>query len=145
MTKRKINSAHISSANTSAKSSKTSKTSKSARKGKAPKLPKINPLHKPSEMSLVEWQRSLRRQAAATELMGVSKQYGDNLHFEVRNPKSGNLYQVEYFGNNSKFNRCNCMDFRTNRPDTGKATLNIPVPDKNTVTNLFAALSSLLK
>lgn len=123
MAKRNTHSEHISSPNItskSLKSPKTSKSAKAAKKTKAAKLPKISPVHKPADMSLEDWQRSLRRQAAATEPMGVVRHYDDNTHFEVRNPKSGNIYQVEYFGNNSKFNRCNCMDFRTNRLGTCK-------------------------
>lgn len=41
-------------------------------------------------------------------------------HFEVVNPKTSRSYAVEYFGKDAPYNRCNCMDFRTNQLGTCK-------------------------
>lgn len=93
---------------------------KAAKKKNAPKQPKISPIHCPKDMTQEEWQTALRRQAAVSDQLGVQKVRDADYHFRVANPKSGRTYEVEFFGTKSDFNRCECMDFRTNRLGTCK-------------------------
>lgn len=71
-------------------------------------------------MTQKDWQRALRRQAAENELFGINVPFGDGNLFTVNNPKSGRSYTVEYYGQNSAYNRCDCMSFRTNQIGTCK-------------------------
>ena len=77
---------------------------------------------KPEGMSLEEWQRVLRRQAAEREMLGV--QAVDAKHcpgeYRVFNPKSKEEYKVVFRGENSSWNYCSCMDFKTSQLGTCK-------------------------
>jgi len=71
-------------------------------------------------MSLVEWQRALRRQAASNEYFGIAAPASQGDPFIVSSPQSKRVYRVNYFGEGSSLNRCECMDFKTSRLGTCK-------------------------
>ncbi|MCM1519485.1 MAG: SNF2-related protein [Lachnoclostridium sp.] len=96
------------------------KTTKNKGKTKKANLPRINPLSCPPDISLEEWQRRLRRQAAEKENFGIFPPDVPGGHFVVSSAKSGRRYNVDYFGPSSPMNRCNCLDFRTNHLGTCK-------------------------
>lgn len=83
-------------------------------------MPKISPAHCPKGMTLKDWQRALRRQAAEKENFGITKPQSPGDPFIVSSAKSGRKYRVEYFGKDSMLNRCECMDFKTSRLGTCK-------------------------
>lgn len=83
-------------------------------------MPKISPSHCPQGMTLKEWQRALRRQAAGKEYFGITKPQAPGDPFIVSSAKSGRKYRVEYYGKDSWLNRCECMDFKTSRLGTCK-------------------------
>lgn len=99
---------------------KTKSSTKKKSTGNHLRMPKISPIHCPEDMSQKEWQCALRKQAAENEFLGIAGPDGDESLFHVKNPKSGRSYTVEYFGKNASFNRCDCMDFRTNQLGTCK-------------------------
>lgn len=96
------------------------KTAKKKGNTNRPKQPKISPVHCPKNMSQKDWQRALRRQAAQIENLVITIQDDSDCRFAVSNAKTGRNYEVEYFGKTSPYNRCNCMDFRTNQIGTCK-------------------------
>lgn len=59
-------------------------------------MPKINPSHCPQGMTLKEWQRALRRQAAGKEHFGIIEPQTPGDPFIVSSAKSGRKYRVEY-------------------------------------------------
>ena len=77
---------------------------------------------KPDNMSLEEWQRTLRRQAAEREMLNV--QAVDTTlcpgEYRVTNPKSREEYKVVFRAENSTWNYCSCMDFKTSQLGTCK-------------------------
>jgi SNF2 family DNA or RNA helicase len=77
---------------------------------------------KPDNMSLEEWQRTLRRQAAEREMLGVQAVDARLCPGEYRviNPKSKEEYKVVFRGENSSWNYCSCMDFKTSQLGTCK-------------------------
>ena len=84
--------------------------------------PRLSNVVKPEKMSLEEWQRTLRRQAAEREMLGV--QAVDKKlcpgEYRVTNPKSKEEYKVVFRGENSTWNYCSCMDFKTSQLGTCK-------------------------
>ena len=80
----------------------------------------INPTHRPANMTLEQWQRALRCQAAAKEHFGIKEPFGEDSPFVVSSAKSGRSYRVYYYGPESPSNRCECMDFKTSRLGTCK-------------------------
>ncbi|MDE5849028.1 MAG: DEAD/DEAH box helicase [Muribaculaceae bacterium] len=80
----------------------------------------INPTHRPANMTLEQWQRALRCQAAAKEHFGIKEPFGEDSPFVVSSAKSGRSYRVYYYGPESSSNRCECMDFKTSRLGTCK-------------------------
>lgn len=62
----------------------------------------------------------MRRQAAEKENFGITKPKSSGDPFIVSSTGSGRKYRVEYFGRDSGLNRCECMDFKTNRLGTCK-------------------------
>ncbi len=98
------------------KDSKT-KNAKTKSKSKTKKrvLPKVSPYMCPQDMSLEAWQCALRRQAAEVEAetLKVAQRDDERRVFKVMNLKHNTLHEVEYYGLNSRFNRCDCLDFRT--------------------------------
>lgn len=73
-------------------------------------------------MEIRQWQRALRTQVAAEETMGVSAVDERNVpgEYEVRNPQTRQTYKVVYRGEDSPWNYCSCMDFKTNHLCTCK-------------------------
>lgn len=97
------------------KKSKTSKKTKDA-------ASKVSYHYKPDNLTLEEWQIALRRQAVAKEQFAISemnrKEYPG--YYQVVNPVSHNEYRVVYRGQESPWNYCSCMDFKTNQLGTCK-------------------------
>ena len=89
---------------------------------KSARQTKISWTVRPKGMSLVEWQRALRRQVAGEELMACRAVDERNLpgEYEVKNPLTRQTYKVVYRGEKSPWNYCSCMDFRTSRLGTCK-------------------------
>ena len=77
---------------------------------------------KPDNMSLEEWQRTLRRQAAEREMLNVQAVDATLCPGEYRviNPKSREEYKVVFRAENSTWNYCSCMDFKTSQLGTCK-------------------------
>lgn len=71
-------------------------------------------------MTLEQWQKALRRQAATKEYFGIKKPFGEDSPFVVSSAKSGRSYRVHFYGRDSCFNRCECMDFKTSGLGTCK-------------------------
>lgn len=105
---------------TSKKSSTKGKSTK--KKSQAVRIPKISWVVKPDGMEIRQWQRALRKQVAAEETMGVSAVDERNVpgEYEVRNPQTHQTYKVVYRGEDSPWNYCSCMDFKTNHLCTCK-------------------------
>ena len=98
------------------------KAGSTGKKEKATQEPRLSNVVKPEKMSLEEWQRTLRRQAAEREVLGV-KAVDAKLcpgEYRVFNPKSKEEYKVVYRGENSSWNYCSCMDFKTSQLGTCK-------------------------
>ena len=98
------------------------KTRKSTAKEKPVRIPKISWVVKPEGMELEDWQRALRQQVAREEPMAVTAVDERNLpgEYEVRNPQTRQTYKVVYRGEQSPWNYCSCMDFKTSRLGTCK-------------------------
>ena len=77
---------------------------------------------KPEGMTSEEWQKRLRMQMAAKEILSVTPRGDEAAYgvFDVRNPKTKSSYKVVYRGNGSRWNYCSCMDFKTNMLGTCK-------------------------
>ena len=77
---------------------------------------------KPDNMSLEEWQRTLRRQAAEREMLNVQAVDATLCpgEYRVTNPKSREEYKVVFRAENSTWNYCSCMDFKTSQLGTCK-------------------------
>ena len=77
---------------------------------------------KPDNMSLEEWQRTLRRQAAEREMLNVQAVDATLCPGEYRviNPKSREEYKVVFRAEKSTWNYCSCMDFKTSQLGTCK-------------------------
>ena len=77
---------------------------------------------KPPQMSLEEWQTGLRKKAAQNERF-IIKPYDHGEEpgaYHVTNSVSGRSYKVVYRGENSLWNFCSCMDYKTNQLGTCK-------------------------
>ncbi len=81
---------------------------------------RVNVSRCPENMSLENWQRQLRKHAATKEPFGIRPPQHPGDSFIVTSAKSGGKYRVDYFGQGSNRNRCECMDFKTNRLGTCK-------------------------
>ena len=105
---------------TEKKGTTKSKTRKS--KSQAVRIPKISWVVKPDGMEIKEWQRALRKQIAVEETMAVSAVDEKNLpgEYEVKNPQTKQTYKVVYRGEDSPWNYCSCLDFKTNHLCTCK-------------------------
>ena len=77
---------------------------------------------KPDNMSLEEWQRTLRLQAAEREMLNVQAVDATLCpgEYRVTNPKSREEYKVVFRAENSMWNYCSCMDFKTSQLGTCK-------------------------
>ena len=102
--------------NYSTKKKETTKTKTRKKKSQAVRIPKISWMVKPDGMTLEEWQRALRKQIAGEETMAVAAVDEKNLpgEYEVKNPQTKQTYKVVYRGEDSPWNYCSCMDFKTN-------------------------------
>ena len=94
----------------------TTKSKTRKKKSQAVRTPKISWVVKPDNMTLEEWQRALRKQIAGEEAMAVAAVDEKNLpgEYEVKNPQTKQTYKVVYRGEDSPWNYCSCMDFKTN-------------------------------
>ena len=103
-------------------SKKRTSKGKASGKSQAVRIPKISWVVKPQRMTLVEWQRALRKQIAEEEPMAVAAVDEKNLpgEYEVRNPQTKQAYKVVYRGEESPWNYCSCLDFKTSRLGTCK-------------------------
>lgn len=90
------------------------------RKNTMKKPSSLNHVNRPKNMTLEQWQRALRRQAAAKESFGIKPPFSKGDPFIVSSAKSGRSYRVGYFGEYNPANRCECMDFKTSRLGTCK-------------------------
>ncbi len=77
---------------------------------------------KPDNMSLEEWQRTLRRQAAEREMLNVQAVDATLCpgEYRVTNPKSREEYKVVFRAENGTWNYCSCMDSKTSQLGTCK-------------------------
>ena len=109
---------------TTNKATKQGATKGKSRKGKQQtvRIPKISWVVKPGGMTLEEWQRALRKQIAGEEGLAVAAVDEKNLpgEYEVKNPQTKQTYKVVYRGEDSPWNYCSCMDFKTNHLCTCK-------------------------
>lgn len=103
---------------------KKAATKSKTRKGKSQlvRIPKISWAMKPDGMEIKEWQRALRKQVAGEEMMAVAAVDEKNLpgEYEVKNPLKKQTYKVVYRGEESPWNYCSCLDFKTSRLGTCK-------------------------
>lgn len=95
-------------------------TSTTTKKEKA--APKVSYHCQPANMTLESWQIALRQQAAQKEQFDIAAinetQYpGD---YKVSNLTSKGDYKVVFRGDNSSWNYCSCMDFKTSKLGTCK-------------------------
>lgn len=82
---------------------------------------KYNPYICPDGMSLEDWQRALRCQAAMRDdhlAVQAPDKAGDP--FKVVNIKKQTEHLVEYYGPKSEYNVCSCLDFKTSGLGTCK-------------------------
>lgn len=98
----------------------TPKSNTKKKKEKA--APKVSYHYRPEGMSLEAWQIILRQQTAQKETFDIEavdeKQYpGD---YKVYSPANYNEYKIVYRGEESPWNYCSCMDFKTSRLGTCK-------------------------
>lgn len=93
-----------------AKKNKTSKNGKESTN-------KISYHYRPDNMTLQEWQIALRRQAAMKEKFAISENNRKESpgYYNVVNPVTRNEYRVVYRGQDSPWNYCSCMDFKTSQ------------------------------
>ena len=96
----------------------TTKSKTRKKKSQAVRTPKISWVVKPDKMTLEEWQRALRKQIAGEEAMAVAAVDEKNLpgEYEVKNPQTKQTYKVVYRGEDSPWNYCSCMDFKSYLP-----------------------------
>lgn len=101
---------------------KKRETSKKQQAAKSTQELRLSNVVKPGNMSLEKWQRALRRQAAEREMLGVRAVDAKLCPGEYRvvNPKSKEEYKVVFRGENSSWNYCSCMDFKTSQLGTCK-------------------------
>ena len=98
------------------------KKSKAKNKKKAPQTPKVSYHYKPDNMTLEQWQIALRQQAALKETFVIleDKKTDGPGYYTVSNPATRNEYRVVFRGEESPWNYCSCMDFKTSRLGTCK-------------------------
>lgn len=89
---------------------------------RTPREPRLSRALAPTDLSLVEWQRILRRQfgreqAFLLENLGTERFFSE---FRVSNPQSKASYRVAMRGVSPGDNRCTCPDYATNELGTCK-------------------------
>ena len=95
---------------------------KSRNTGTKKTVKRLSNIFKPEELSLVEWQRTLRRQEAERDSFVFYEVDRDSSpgEYAVLNPHTKNRYTVFYHGEGHRLNSCSCMDFRTSGLGTCK-------------------------
>lgn len=99
---------------------KKSKTDSKRKDDKA--ASKVSYHYRPDNLTLEQWQIALRRQAAEKEPFGISECNTKDTpgYYTVLSPVSRNEYKVVYRGEDSAWNYCSCMDFKTSQLETCK-------------------------
>jgi superfamily II DNA or RNA helicase len=89
---------------------------------KANKEPKLSRTHVPPDLSLVEWQRGLRRQFGREQAFGLENLSNEPFfsEFRVSNPASKSSYRVAIRGLGPGGNFCSCPDYATSDLGTCK-------------------------
>ena len=83
-----------------------------------PRTKRLNNYVCPEDMTVEEWQRALRAQQAQRERLWVDV-LGEG-EFRVTNMMSKSKYKVVYRGEQSNWNYCSCLDFKTSQLGTCK-------------------------
>ena len=98
------------------------KKAKTKGKKQERQAPKVSYHYKPDNMTLEQWQIALRQQAAAKETFAISENKTIDApgYYTVVNPATKNEYRVVFRGEESPWNYCSCMDFKTSRLGTCK-------------------------
>ena len=98
------------------------KKSKAKNKKKESPTPKVSYHYKPDNMTLEQWQIALRQQTALKETFVISEDKATDGpgYYIVSNPTTRNEYRVVFRGEESPWNYCSCMDFKTSRLGTCK-------------------------
>src|SRR5580692_3004090 len=86
------------------------------------KEPKLARTHAPSDLSLLDWQRGLRRQFGREQPFGLENLGGEPFfsEFRVSNPISKSSYRVAIRGRGLGDNFCSCPDYATSELGTCK-------------------------
>src|SRR6201984_24161 len=86
------------------------------------KEPKLSRTHAPTDLSVVEWQRRLRRQFGREQAFGLENLGSDPFfsEFRVSNPVSKSSYRVAIRGLGPGGNFCSCPDYATSELGTCK-------------------------
>lgn len=104
------------------KDNKMEKKGKSKGQKKENQTPKVSYHYKPDNMTLEQWQIALRQQAATKETFAISENRAVDApgYYTVLNPTTRNEYRVVFRGEESPWNYCSCLDFKTSRLGTCK-------------------------
>ena len=88
----------------------------------ADKQPKLSRTKAPSDVSLLDWQRGLRRQFGREQQFGLENLTGEPFfsEFRVSNPVSKSSYRVAIRGLGPSVNFCSCPDYATSELGTCK-------------------------
>jgi superfamily II DNA or RNA helicase len=94
----------------------------STRHNKPTKAPKLSRAYAPGDLSLLDWQRGLRRQFGREQAFGLENLGGAPFFsdFRVSNPQSKTAYRVAIRGKQAGENFCECPDYATNELGTCK-------------------------
>src|SRR6516165_5828451 len=86
------------------------------------KEPKLSRTHAPTDLSVVEWQRRLRRQFSREQAFGLENLGREPFfsEFRVSNPVSKTSYRVVIRGLGPGGNFCSCPDYATSELGTCK-------------------------
>lgn len=92
------------------------------KKAKAKTAPSVSNVRKPSNMSVSDWQTTLRKHAAAKGKFRILDQSGGNVYgdYRVSNQDTGASYKVAIRSADNSLNYCSCFDFKTNQLGTCK-------------------------
>lgn len=101
---------------------KRRKTNNNGDKSKKNTAPKVSYHYKPENMTLEQWQVALRQQVAAKESFNISEDTITDApgYYTVGNYATKREYRVVFRGEESPWNYCSCMDFKTSRLGTCK-------------------------
>src|SRR5438046_10328369 len=89
---------------------------------KPKKEPKLSRSRAPGDLSIVEWQRGLRRQFGREQAFGLENLGAEPFfsEFRVSNPVSKSSYRVAIRGPGPGGNFCSCPDYATSELGTCK-------------------------